>query len=204
MNEYVTAGILLGLTAGIAPGPLLLLVMSETLSHGFKAGLKVCFAPLITDAPIVLVTVFVLSRLAASEVLLGLISIMGAILVFWLGVQSIRFSGVPAHVEALRPRSLRKGILVNFLSPHPYLFWAGVGAPAMVRAARESIPAAAGFLIGFYLLLVGSKIIVAFLVGRSRHILSSRGYVFTMRVMGALLIALAIVLVFDGLRLLQA
>ena len=38
MSYFVTVGILLGLSAGVAPGPLLTLVVSETLSGGVGAG----------------------------------------------------------------------------------------------------------------------------------------------------------------------
>jgi len=34
--EYLVSGMLLGLAAGLAPGPLLALVFSETFKHGKK------------------------------------------------------------------------------------------------------------------------------------------------------------------------
>jgi threonine/homoserine/homoserine lactone efflux protein len=36
MIEFLSAGMLLGLAAGFAPGPLLVLVISETLKHNIK------------------------------------------------------------------------------------------------------------------------------------------------------------------------
>lgn len=56
MIEFLSAGTLLGLAAGFAPGPLLVLVISETLRHNIKAGIKVSIAPLITDVPIILIS----------------------------------------------------------------------------------------------------------------------------------------------------
>ena len=49
-----TAGLLLGAPSGFAPGPMLLLIISETLRHGKHAGAKVACIPLLTDAPIVM------------------------------------------------------------------------------------------------------------------------------------------------------
>ena len=46
-------GILLGVSAGVSPGPLFALVIAETLHHGTKAGLRVALVPLVTDMPIV-------------------------------------------------------------------------------------------------------------------------------------------------------
>ncbi|MBT4876955.1 MAG: LysE family translocator, partial [Desulfobacula sp.] len=46
MIHYLTIGMVLGLSAGLAPGPLLTLVISETLLHDIRAGIKVAMAPL--------------------------------------------------------------------------------------------------------------------------------------------------------------
>jgi hypothetical protein len=51
MIEYLTKGRLLGLASEFAAGPLLVLVVSETLRHSIKEGIKVSMAPLITDVP---------------------------------------------------------------------------------------------------------------------------------------------------------
>ena len=52
MFSALTAGILLGLSAGFAPGPLLTLVIAQTLKHNVREGIKVALAPLISDFPI--------------------------------------------------------------------------------------------------------------------------------------------------------
>ena len=48
MLHFLTLGTVLGLSAGLAPGPLLTLVISETLQHDIRAGIKVAVAPFIT------------------------------------------------------------------------------------------------------------------------------------------------------------
>lgn len=65
MFGFLTTGAILGLSAGIAPGPLLALVISETLRHGMKAGVKVALAPIISDLPIVALTLYILAKLSA-------------------------------------------------------------------------------------------------------------------------------------------
>ena len=66
MTSFFLIGTLLGLSAGLSPGPLLTLVVSETFRHDFKAGIKVAISPLITDLPIILLTVIILDRLSVS------------------------------------------------------------------------------------------------------------------------------------------
>ena len=77
MIHFLTMGLILGLSAGFAPGPLLTLVVSETLEHDVTAGIKVAVAPIITDLPIVLAAVFVLSKLSDFKSVLGFISLVG-------------------------------------------------------------------------------------------------------------------------------
>ena len=60
------------------------------------------------------------------------------------------------------------------------------------------------FLFGFYLLLVGSKMGIAVVAGRSRDFLAGRPYRITMRVLAALLVLLAVLLVREGLKQLAA
>jgi threonine/homoserine/homoserine lactone efflux protein len=65
MLEYLTQGTLLGLAAGVAPGPLLVLVVTETIRHDTVAGVKVALAPMITDVPIITLARLVRPRLPA-------------------------------------------------------------------------------------------------------------------------------------------
>ncbi len=202
MMEFLAAGTILGLSAGLAPGPLLALLISETLQHDMKAGVRVAFAPIITDMPIIVLTLFVLAELSSFKTVLGIISLLGCCFILYLGYESIRTKGVSIDLRRLRPQSLKKGILVNALSPYPYLFWFSVGGPTTIKAMNEGISAAAGFMISFYALLVGSKIGLAVVVGRSRSFLNGKAYVYVMRILGFVLLILAGVLFHDGLKLL--
>jgi len=203
MLQFLVMGTVLGLSAGMAPGPLLTLVISESLQHGIKAGMKVALAPLITDLPIIIVTVFLLSKLSDLHVILGTLSLIGGLFIFFLGYQGMRTKGAETDLKVKEPRSLLKGVLANALSPHPYLFWFTVGAPAVTRAMSRDTGAAAAFVVSFYIFLVGSKIALALLIGRSRSLFSSSGYLSTVRALGFILCILAFFLFRDGLHLLK-
>ncbi len=195
-------GALLGLSAGFSPGPLLALVVSETISHDVKSGIQVALAPLITDVPIVAVTFFILLKLSGFHTILGIISLAGGCLVFFMGYQNIRSNGIALAAGDQRPKSLMKGVAANVLSPHPYLFWLSVGGPTMVKALNVSVAAPVAFLAGFYGMLVGAKILVALLAGRSKLLVSGKAYLYITRFLGVALCALALGLLYDGVRLL--
>jgi threonine/homoserine/homoserine lactone efflux protein len=203
MLHYLMIGTILGLSAGFAPGPLLTLVISETIQHDMKAGVKVALAPIATDLPIIILTVFILSKLAHFHNVLGVISIVGGFLILFIGYQAIRTKGVDIEIREERPRSLTKGMIVNVLNPHPYLFWLSVGAPTITKAANQSILVSASFIIGFYFFLVGSKILLAVLVGRSKSFLTDKIYIYIMHCLGLILCIFAMVLFRDGLKLLE-
>jgi len=197
---YLTMGAVFGLTAGISPGPLLTLVISETLRHDKTEGVKIAVAPLITDIPIVLLTIFILSKMASSDIVLGLISILGGIFIAYLGYDSIRSRGIEIDVQNLKPKSIRKGIIVNILSPHPYIFWLMVGAPITVKAYQANPVAAFAFIIAFYVMLIGSKISIALIVDKSRAILKNIVFIWTLRILGLVLLIFAILLIKEGIR----
>lgn len=202
MLHYLTIGTLLGLSAGFAPGPLQTLVISETLQHDLKSGIKVALAPIITDLPIIALTLFVLSKLSNFHGVLGVISLFGGAFVFYMGYESIRSKGVDLNIRRTNPKSLGKGVLTNALSPHPYLFWFSVGAPTMTTAMGLGVNSAVAFIIGFYFTLVGSKVLLAVFTGKSRSFLKGNIYIQTLRFLGLALCVLAIVLFYDGLKLL--
>ena len=193
------AGMMLGLSGGLMPGPLLTLVISETLKHGVRAGIKVSLAPLLTDAPIIFATITILRQLTDVHTVYGLIALGGAAVLIFFGVESLRYRGSNLQLETVSPKSLKKGILANIFNPSPYIFWMSIGAPMVLKAAKIQIPLAIGFVVGFYLLLVGSKIVVAIIVGKSRRFLKSAYYVYAIRILGIFLIGFALLFIKDSL-----
>ena len=202
MFDFLTIGILLGLSAGCAPGPLLTLVISESLQHGVRSGVKVALAPIISDLPIILLTLYIASRLSGFQSGLGIISMIGGIFILYTGYACLRTKPVDVSIQTEPPRSLLKGVVANILNPHPYLFWISVGAPIMSKAFNTGMWALIAFLCGFYVCLVGSKILLAIAVGKSRFFLSGKVYLYTLRFLGVLLFAFAVVLFRDGTKLL--
>lgn len=193
----------MGLSAGLSPGPLFALVLTETLQHDTRAGIKVAVTPIITDLPIILCSVFLLAKISQSHLLLAFISLCGSVFIARMGLGNLRTVGGDFEVqENIRSNSFGKGIIANMLSPHPYLFWLTVGVPILGRAMRHGYMQSLIFLLSFYILLVGSKIVLAVLVGKSKHFLSGKVYIRIMRFLGGALCVLAAALLYDGVNLL--
>ena len=199
---YISMGALFGLTAGLSPGPLLTLVISSTLQHNKAEGIKIAFAPLITDIPVILVTFFIFSRFSQFTSVLGLVSFLGGLYVAWLGYQTLKIKGLAIETQIVNPESFKKGILTNLLNPNPYLFWLTVGIPIAFKAYEISLLTAILYFLSFYTLIIGSVIGIALLVERSKTFLKNRIYTWTMRLLGVALLVFAVLFFYDGVKIL--
>jgi len=191
-------GLSLGLGAGLAPGPLLALVIRTAAQDGLAAGVRVAFSPLITDLVIILVALVAARNLPAGA--LGLLTIAGGAFVVWLGVEALREPPDEPAASSAR-RNILWGALTNALSPHPWIFWMTVGAPVLATSGPGS---AALFLLAFYLLLIGTKVVIAVAVAAGRdRLVRGRGYLVLLRLAGVLLLATGVLLVIDGIQAIQ-
>jgi threonine/homoserine/homoserine lactone efflux protein len=198
---FLISGALFGLAAGLSPGPLLTLVISETLKHSRKEGIIIASTPVLTDVPIILLSVFILKKLSGFNFALGGISILGGFFIAYLAYESFTIKRIGFDPQNIKIQSLEKGIITNMLSPHPYLFWMTVGAPTILKAFRISPMSGLLFLLGFYLFLVGSKITTAFIVDKSKSFLQSDTYIYIIRTSGVALSVFAILFIREGLKL---
>ncbi|WP_342305293.1 LysE family translocator [Methanolobus sp. ZRKC5] len=202
INEFLLSGIILGFAAGISPGPLLAMVISESIQHGSREGIKVALSPLITDILIVSSILLILSHFGNQDFVIAIISLSGAVYLIYLGISSFKSESNDFDIASQKRNSLKKGILVNFLSPHPYLFWITIGGPILFKALDVDIWATVLFVFGFYALLVGSKILLALVVGKSGHFLKSNYYLYTIRALGVVYLVFAFFFIKQGLDLL--
>jgi threonine/homoserine/homoserine lactone efflux protein len=204
MTAALLSGLLLGLSSGWAPGPLFTLVLAQTLQHGPREGCRVALAPLLTDLPIILLALGLAARLSQVQAWLGILSCVGGLYIFHLAWESLRAKAPGAGTAQTEPRSWRKGILTNLLNPSPWLFWITVGAPALSKAMTDSRAAACVFIGSFYLLLVGSKLLLALVAGRSRLFLSGPVYRRILQGLGALLVLFGLNMLYEGWRLIRS
>jgi threonine/homoserine/homoserine lactone efflux protein len=119
-----------------------------------------------------------------------------------MGYQVFRENREQEYENSDKPKSLSKGIITNALSPHPYLFWLSIGTPTLVQASKVSFVSPILFIGGFYLILVGTKLALALLVGKSGSFLNNRTYHYVMNFLGLSLILFSFLLFIDGFKLL--
>ncbi len=92
LSGILSAGLLFEVPSEIAPGPVLVLVISEILGHGIRSGTKVACISLLTDAPVVLASAFLFTQISKMDILLGVISLVGSVFLLYLGTKNIRIA----------------------------------------------------------------------------------------------------------------
>ena len=157
-STIILPAISLGLSATSIPGPLQAYLLNITLNYGWRRGLLVIFSPLLTDGPIIFLTVFVLQQI--PEWAIQLIRVGGGFLLLWIawGAWQQLKSGAEftsgdteLEQETISPlKVLLTAAAMGALSPGPYLFWSTVTGPLLIEALDISIWAALGMLLGFY------------------------------------------------------
>ncbi len=134
------AGASLGVIEGIKPGPLLTMVIRETLSGGLRAGLWTAAAPIFTDGPLIIISLLAAAFLAEHESLLFVVTLAGGAFLARMGIEC--FSLDPPNIDEHHPTpkgSFLRGIATNLLNPNVYVFWFLIGGPLMASAVRQEI-----------------------------------------------------------------
>jgi threonine/homoserine/homoserine lactone efflux protein len=183
----------IGFSVASIPGPTIIVIATETLRKGAKAGLLTMLAAPLLDALLMLpLGLFLQATLFSGRgaIVLGL---LGTGLLVWLGLQSIQ-AGI--HEMPLEIPSFWKGVLTHMTSPYPYLYWSTVGASFIHQALEEGGPwLAARFPLGFWLGTSVFALLVIYVLGQGKRLLPPRFEPYLHHLSGIMLIAGGIILV---------
>ena len=164
---YLLQGIGYGLAAASQPGPFQTYLISQTLTRGWKRTLPAALAPLVSDGPIILLCVLVLSQVPAW--MQRVLYIAGGLFILYLAYGTYNswknFDSRLPSLETGTQQSILKAALMNALSPGPYIFWTLVTGPILLKGWRETPVNGIGFLMGFYVTLVSSLAAIILIFG---------------------------------------
>ncbi|MEX0798122.1 MAG: LysE family translocator [Bacteriovoracaceae bacterium] len=183
-----------GLSGGISPGPLLALIIGQTINYGFKEGLKTAMGPLLTDAPIILGAYFFTEQIPAGY--LNYLYFPGGVYLLYLARHSWKSDFSSFNLNDQKPNSIRKGVIVNLLNPAPYVFWLTIGAPTLIKT--QGALAITMFFAVFYLGLIGAKVLIAWFFSIGRENKKILGFV--SKILGAALGGYGVYFLFLGTK----
>jgi threonine/homoserine/homoserine lactone efflux protein len=157
---FLSQGLMLGGAAAAQPGPFQAYLLALTLKLGWQRALPATLAPLLSDGPIILIVLVVLTRSPAWT--LSLLQVVGGFFLIYLALGAYRTfrlqpttADTPASSPTTSQSGLFKGAMMNALSPNPYIFWATIAGPIFIIGWRQGPAVGFSFVVGFYLALIG-------------------------------------------------
>ncbi len=172
MAAYLLLGITYAFAASIQPGPLQTFLISQTLKQGWKKTLPAAFAPILSDIPIILIVLLILTSIPPG--FLTFLQIGGGFLLLYLAYDSFRsfldFEKFNERTEPGNNKTLFKAVVVNALNPNPYLGWSLIMGPLLIKGYREASVNGAALIIGFYVTLVLCQAGIIILFGLAKNL----------------------------------
>jgi threonine/homoserine/homoserine lactone efflux protein len=172
MLALFVQGVGYGFAAAAQPGPFQTFLISQTLDRGWRRTLPMALAPLISDGPIIALSLLVLSRV--PDWWQRLLHIAGGLFLLYLAYSAYRswrnFERTQAASAAPPSHSVLKAGLMNALSPGPYLYWSLVTGPILLAGWRQAPALGVGFLIAFYATMVASLTTIILVFGVARKL----------------------------------
>jgi threonine/homoserine/homoserine lactone efflux protein len=166
---YLLQGMSYGFAAAVQPGPMTTYLVSEALRSGWRRTLPATLAPLLSDGPIALLMLFVLSRTPTR--LLQWMSFAGGLYVLYLAYGAWKSWRSPAgETSPGGNRTILKAAMINLLNPNPYLGWSLVIGPLLFKGWRETPAYGIAVVLAFYLTMITSMAALVLLFSRTRSL----------------------------------
>jgi threonine/homoserine/homoserine lactone efflux protein len=154
---YFLRGATLGLSAMATPGPFQAFLLAQTLKNGWRRTLPASLAPLVGDGPIIALVLLVLTQ--TPDWFLSVLQILGGLFILYLArgafLAAKTTDSAPVVSEEAAHQNFFKAVLMNTLSPGPYLFWSVIAGPIVVEGWRQLPALGLSFVLGFYVTLIG-------------------------------------------------
>jgi threonine/homoserine/homoserine lactone efflux protein len=172
MLAILIQGIGYGFAAAAQPGPFQTFLVSQCLNRGWRRTLPMALAPLISDGPIIALSLLVLSRV--PDWWQRLLHIASGLFLLYLAYSAYlswrRFDDT--RLTSVQPAShgVLTASMMNALSPGPYLFWSLVTGPILLAGWRQSPALGIGFLIAFYATMVTGLVAIILVFGMARKL----------------------------------
>ena len=156
MLESILIGSGFAFAAAIQPGPLQAFLLDSVARRGWRRTLPASFAPMISDIPIAILALLVLTRIPTT--MTTVLRAAGGFFLMYLALANYRqWRRPPGEDEkngSSTPRTILQAVVVNILNPNPYIGWSLVLGPAVLVAWGRSPAYAVALVIAFYVTMV--------------------------------------------------
>jgi threonine/homoserine/homoserine lactone efflux protein len=161
MLQYLIIGVTYAFAAVVQPGPFQVFLLSQTLSKGWRRALPAAFGPIISDLPVILIVLLLLS--AVPLYFISILQIAGGLFLLYLAFNAYKTwkdfdSSKPPLLHNDR-QTILSAVMVNLLNPNPYLGWSLVLGPLLLKGWHQNPANGIVLLVSFYATLTIGMII---------------------------------------------
>jgi threonine/homoserine/homoserine lactone efflux protein len=206
-SEHVVPAFALGAALGAAPGPVQLLILSETARHGIGAGFRVMLGANGMLFVVLATLALGFSTVEPSPALVRGLRVVGGVFLVVLAVNELRAlrrrpvedRSADGRLATLGPTT--RGVVLVLVNPGAWIFFATTASAVMADASADggrdtALLAAAAMTLGVSLTDFGSA-----LVGTgTRALLGERALTGVRTALSLLLLAIGVAFVVEGIR----
>jgi threonine/homoserine/homoserine lactone efflux protein len=161
MIQYLIIGITYAFTAVVQPGPFQVFLLSQTISKGWRRTLPAAFGPLISDLPVILVVLLLLTNVPSHFI--SILQIAGGLFLLYLAFNAYKtwknFDSPKPPTPHSNQQTLLSAVLVNLLNPNPYLGWSLILGPLLLKGWHQNPVNGIVLLASFYVTLTIGMVI---------------------------------------------
>ena len=205
----VGAAFALGFALGAAPGPVQLLILSETAKRGLEGGLRVMLGANLTLLGVLVILALGFASLEPGPGVIRTLQAVGGSFLLWIGVvelRSIRDEArstvdAPSQGAVARLGPTTKGVAAVLLNPGAWVFFATTASALMANATVDGGTGAA--LAAAVAMAVGvscSDLTFTILGSGGRRLFGERGLRWIRMGLAALLVAIGVAFVTQAIR----
>lgn len=170
MLYYLIFGITYSFAAVAQPGPFQAFLFSQSITNGWRKTFPLVFAPLISDLPVILLVLLVLTNLPHE--VLWILQITGGVFLIYLAFNAYK-AWLKFHQNVAQDVSpqlnIFKAAMVNILNPNPYMAWSLILGPLLIKAWNVSPTNGIVLILAFYsfMIIFSIAMIILFSAARS-------------------------------------
>jgi len=201
MIEITLTAFTLGFIDGFVPGPVLTMLLAETLQHKFRGGLKVYFWAMFFDLIVAGGFIYLfqhfsplISNFAFLELLGGITLLIGSSFLLYLGQETFRIKNIESEKILF---SSQKIFLLTITSVPLYLSWITINFPKIALLGAETEHAGLLFFFLFESGYAVSTLAILLLFVFARQVITNEKFISKMYMI------LGGALFFFGIRMLE-
>jgi threonine/homoserine/homoserine lactone efflux protein len=170
MTYYLIFGIGYAFACVVQPGPFQVFLFSQSITNGWRKTLPLVFAPLISDIPVIILVLVVLTNVPHE--VLQILQCFGGIFLLYLAFNAYkawRSFSQDVTRDVSPQQNVFRAVIINLLNPNPYLGWSMVMGPLLIKAWSEDPVYGIILLTGFYssMIIYSMGMVVLFAAARN-------------------------------------